>query len=91
MTSFLLRSLGVLALAAVLAGCTVLSVAGTAVSVGATAVGVAVDVTVGAARVTGKVIGGAVDAVTSSEDDAAKNARPPEEPTRPPEGEPNRQ
>lgn len=47
-----------------LGGCAVVTVAGAVVSVGATAVGVAADVAVGAVKVTGKVAGAAVDAVT---------------------------
>lgn len=47
-----------------LGGCAVVTVAGAAVSVGATAVGVAADVAVGAVKVTGKAVGAAVDAVT---------------------------
>ncbi|RCW76262.1 hypothetical protein DES41_101868 [Pseudorhodoferax soli] len=45
-------------------GCAVVTVAGAAISVGATAVGVAADVAVGAVKVTGKAVGAAVDAVT---------------------------
>ncbi|MEJ8820811.1 hypothetical protein WKW80_02020 [Variovorax humicola] len=46
-----------------LAGCAVVSVAGTAVSVGAGAVGLAADAAIGTARIGGKVIGAAADAV----------------------------
>lgn len=88
MSTALPRLLGITVLVGGVAGCTVLSVAGTAVSIGATAVGAAVDVTVGAARVTGKVIGSAVDAVTSSDDTAAKNAKPQADPTPPLADEP---
>ncbi|MGC3984208.1 MAG: hypothetical protein QM777_05495 [Pseudorhodoferax sp.] len=47
-----------------LGGCAVVTVAGAVVGVGATAVGVAADVAVGAVKVTGKAVGAAVDAVT---------------------------
>lgn len=45
-------------------GCAVVTVAGAVVSVGATAVGVAADVAVGAVKVTGKAVGAAADVVT---------------------------
>ncbi len=44
-------------------GCAVVTVAGAAVSVGVTAVGVAADVAVGAVKVTGKAVGAAAGAV----------------------------
>ena len=44
-------------------GCAVVSVAGTAVSVGAGAVGLAADAVIGTARVGGKVVGATADAV----------------------------
>jgi hypothetical protein len=50
-----------------LGGCAVagaaVSVAGTAVSVGAGAVGLAADAAIGTARITGKAVGAAADAV----------------------------
>ncbi len=56
-----------------------LTVAGAAVSVGATAVGVAADVTVGAAKLTGKAVGAAVDAVSSDEKPPSSKRRGAEE------------
>ncbi|MEJ8846421.1 hypothetical protein [Variovorax rhizosphaerae] len=44
-------------------GCAVVTVASTAVSVGAGAVGLAADAAIGTARIGGKVIGAAADAV----------------------------
>ena len=52
-----LRCLCLAAVALVLGGCMAMTVAGAAVSVGATAVGVATDVVVGTVKVTGKVVG----------------------------------
>ena len=46
-----------------LAGCTAVTVAGAAVGVAATGVGLAVDAGVGAVRLTGKAVGAAADAV----------------------------
>ena len=43
--------------------CAVVTVAGTAVSVGASAVGLAADAAIGTARITGKAVGAAADAV----------------------------
>lgn len=57
-----------------LASCAVVSVAGTAVSVGASAVGLAVDVGVGAAKLTGKAVGAVVDAA-SDDDNSGVNIR----------------
>ncbi|MES2250901.1 MAG: hypothetical protein V4645_26755 [Pseudomonadota bacterium] len=57
-----LSALG-LAGALLLNGCAVVSVASTAVSVGAGAVGLAADAAIGTARITGKVVGAAADAV----------------------------
>ncbi|QNK69023.1 hypothetical protein [Variovorax sp. PAMC26660] len=48
---------------ATLGGCAVVSVAGTAVSVGASAVGLAADAAIGTVRITGKAVGAAADAV----------------------------
>ncbi len=55
-----------LALAAgnLLAGCAVVTVADTAVSVGAGAVGLAADAAIGTVRIAGKAVGAAADAVT---------------------------
>ncbi len=50
-------------MAATLPGCAVVSVASTAVSVGAGAVGLAADAAIGTARITGKAVGAAADAV----------------------------
>jgi hypothetical protein len=46
-----------------LSGCAVVTVASTAVSVGAGAVGLAADAAIGTARITGKAVGAAADAV----------------------------
>ncbi len=46
-----------------LPGCAVVSVASTAVSVGAGAVGLAADAAIGTARIAGKAVGAAADAV----------------------------
>jgi hypothetical protein len=46
-----------------LGGCAVVSVASTAVSVGAGAVGLAADAAIGTARIAGKAVGAAADAV----------------------------
>ncbi|WP_213953251.1 MULTISPECIES: hypothetical protein [unclassified Variovorax] len=51
------------ALLSLLGGCAVVSVASTAVSVGAGAVGLAADAAIGTAKIGGKVIGAAADAV----------------------------
>ena len=59
-----------LARAALVAGLLLAQLGGCAVvAVGATAVGVAADVAVGAVKVTGKVVGATVDAVTPSSDE----------------------
>jgi hypothetical protein len=50
-------------LSTLLGGCAVVSVASTAVSVGAGAVGLAADAAIGTARITGKAVGAAADAV----------------------------
>ncbi|MDM0000356.1 hypothetical protein QTI24_17180 [Variovorax sp. J22P240] len=56
-----------------LGGCAVagaaVSVAGTAVSVGAGAVGLAADAAIGTARITGKAVGAAADAVLPGDSD----------------------
>ena len=59
----LLRALLLLSLVAALGGCAVVTVASTAVSVGASAVGLAADAAIGTARITGKAVGAAADAV----------------------------
>ncbi|SDH94112.1 hypothetical protein [Variovorax sp. OV700] len=53
---------------AMLSGCAVVTVAGTAVSVGASAVGLAADAAIGTARITGKAVGAAADAVIPDSD-----------------------
>ena len=71
---------GIAIAAALLSGCMAVTVAGAAVSVGATAVGVATDVAVGTAKVTGKAVGAAVDAVShdaSAETGGAEHAASP--------------
>lgn len=52
-----------------LAGCTVVAVGATAVSVTASAVGLAADAAVGTAKVVGKGVGKAYDAVTDDKPD----------------------
>jgi len=59
----LLRAFLLLSLVAALSGCAVVTVAGTAVSVGAGAVGLAADAAIGTTRITGKAVGAAADAV----------------------------
>ena len=59
----LLRAFLLLSLVAALSGCAVVTVASTAVSVGASAVGLAADAAIGTARITGKAVGAAADAV----------------------------
>lgn len=58
-----------LALCAALPGCAVVSVASTAVSVGAGAVGLAADAAIGTVRITGKAVGAAADAVLPGDSD----------------------
>jgi len=53
----------ILALGLPLGGCAVVSVASTAVSVGAGAAGLAADAAIGTVRITGKAVGAAADAV----------------------------
>ena len=50
-----------------LSGCAVVTVAGAAVGVAATGVGLAVDATVGAVKLTGKAVGAAASAVLPGE------------------------
>jgi hypothetical protein len=71
-----LRAFALLSLPLWLSGCVVVSVAGAAVSVGATVVETAVDVTVGAVKLTGKAIGSAVDAMTDDEPPPATEPKP---------------
>jgi hypothetical protein len=54
---------GALLLCAHLAGCAVVSVASTVVSVGTGVVGLAADAAIGTVRLTGKAVGAAADAV----------------------------
>lgn len=65
------RAALLLALAACVAipGCAVVSVASTAVSVGAGAVGLATDAAIGTVRITGKAVGAAADAVLPGSSD----------------------
>jgi hypothetical protein len=71
-----LRALALLSLPLLLSGCVVVTVAGAAVSVGATVVETAVDVTVGAAKLAGKAVGSAVDAMTDDEPPPAAEPKP---------------
>ncbi|MBS0467073.1 MAG: hypothetical protein JSR14_07650 [Proteobacteria bacterium] len=66
MVRFITRPLALgafLCLAALLPGCTVVSVTSTAVSVTASAVGLAADAAIGTAKLAGKGVGMAVDAL----------------------------
>lgn len=58
-----------------LSGCAVVSVAGTAVSVGVGAVGLAADAAIGTARLTGKAVGAAVDAAGGGNDSSGISVR----------------
>ena len=60
---------------ALLGGCVVVTVASTAVGLGVDAAGLAVDVGVGAAKLTGKAVGAAVDAASGSDDHSGVNIR----------------
>ena len=60
------------ALLAGLSGCTVITVAGAAASIAVTGAGLAVDAAVGAARLTGKAVGAAADAITPDSEPAPK-------------------
>jgi hypothetical protein len=62
------RTILLLSFAAMLNGCAVVTVAGTAGSVGASAVGLAADAAIGTARITGKAVGAAADAVIPDSD-----------------------
>ena len=57
------RAFLLLSLVAMLSGCAVVTVASTAVSVGAGAVGLAADAAIGTARIAGKAVGATADAV----------------------------
>jgi hypothetical protein len=57
------RAFLLLSLVAMLNGCAVVTVASTAVSVGAGAVGLAADAAIGTARIAGKAVGATADAV----------------------------
>jgi hypothetical protein len=59
----LMRAFLLLSLVAALSGCAGGHRGGTAVSVGAGAVGLAADAAIGTARITGKAVGAAADAV----------------------------
>lgn len=74
----LLRAFALLSLPILLSGCVVVTVAGAAVSVGATVAGAAVDVAVGAAKLTGKAIGSAADAIGGSGTPEAEKPPPDE-------------
>ena len=65
---YLIRSITLALAAAGLSGCAVVTVAGAAVSVAATAGSLAVDAAVGTVKVTGAVAGAAVGAVLPSSD-----------------------
>lgn len=67
-----LRALLIATLTGALSGCAVVTVAGAAVAVGAAVVGTAVDVTVGAVKVTGKAVGGLVDTMLADEAEPPK-------------------
>ena len=58
---------GALTMASLLGGCAVISVGSTAVGLAATGAGLVVDAAVGTVKVTGKVVGAAVDAATPGE------------------------
>ena len=53
----------IVAASSMLAGCAVVTVADTVVSVGAGAVGLAADAAIGTVRIAGKAVGAAADAV----------------------------
>lgn len=72
--------------AALLSGCTVVAVTATAVSVTASAVGLAADAAVGTARIVGKGVGKAVDAI--SDDGTASDESGITVRYRTPEGQP---
>lgn len=63
------RFVAILAVVGLLGGCAVVTVASTAATLVVGTVGMAADVAIGAARVTGKAIGTAASAVTPSSDE----------------------
>jgi hypothetical protein len=63
---YLIRAAVLALVAAALGGCTIITVAGTAASLAVTAGSLAVDAAVGTARITGKAVGLAADAVLPS-------------------------
>ena len=65
-----------IAVTMLMSGCAVVTVVGAAASVAATAASTAVDVGVGAVRVTGKVVGKGVDIVTGSPSSPSAPAKP---------------
>ncbi|VTU14799.1 hypothetical protein SRS16CHR_01267 [Variovorax sp. SRS16] len=69
MHRFFLSATLMLALGLPLGGCAVVSVASTAVSVGAGAVGLAADAAIGTARIAGKAVGATADAVLPGDSD----------------------
>ncbi len=58
-----IAAVALLAASTLLGGCAVVSVASTAVSVGASAVGLVADAAVGTVKIAGKAVGAAADAV----------------------------
>ena len=64
----LFAAIALLAATLTVAGCAVVSVAGTAASVAAAGAGLAVDAAVGTVRITGKVVGAAADAMLPGDD-----------------------
>ena len=58
-----LLAASLVASAALLGGCAVVTVASTAVSIAASGVGLAADAAIGTARITGRAIGAAADVV----------------------------
>lgn len=65
-----LSAILILACGLPLSGCAVVTVASTAVGVTAGAVGLAADAAIGTARITGKAVGAAADAVLPGEDES---------------------
>lgn len=65
-----LSAILILACSLPLSGCAVVTVASTAVSVTAGAVGLAADAAIGTARITGKAVGAAADAVLPGDDES---------------------
>jgi hypothetical protein len=63
-----------LCLALLLPGCTVVAVTATAVSVTASAVGLAADAAIGSARIVGKGVGKAADALAGGDGATANDA-----------------